>query len=406
MREHDASGSRGPRGRARLLGPPMRRAAPLFLALALCSPASGKDNPGVTGAAVLQVPLGARAMGMGGAFTAVGTDASALYYNPAGMSRLNAQEVGFASLLGGVGGNTMEHVFYAGPTPFTGISGNGYTSVGASMLFSQNGTIEYNPLNADGTAQGPTQNMNAGSDFVATVGYSERVGNTPIEYRESSYGVNHFMGVSGKIVRSTLAGGYSAQAVAADAGYLVHSPDSGLAAGLSLLNMGTQMKFVSAGDPLPLTARLGVAYQFGVPSMHSVIAAADGEYLVHERQAFADLGIEYFWLKTYGLRMGYQFLRDSLGLTVGVGLRWRGRVMFDFSWGLSNTLSDATRISISYRFGGVTPTVRSRQRRPFMETAPEREPARTVPETSPTLDTLPSSAPSRERSGGIPGWIY
>lgn len=379
----------------------------LAAALGLSIPALGTENPGVTGAAILQMPMSARAMGMGGAFTAVGTDASALYYNPAGLSRLNAHEIGFSMFSGPSGAfdNTVEDIAYAGPTPFTGISGNGYTSVGANLLFSQSGNIEYNQLKADGSLAS-TQNLSAGDDFVGTLGYSERVGSTPIDFGEASYGVNHFMGVSGKYIHSTLAGGYSAQAVAADVGYIAHSPEAGLSAGVSMLNLGTKMKFLTEGDPLPLTARCGLAYQFGVPSVHSFIAAADGEYRLYEKQALADIGLEYFWVKSFGVRLGYQFLRDSFGLTVGFGLRWRGRIVFDYAWGMADSLSDTQRFTVSYRFGGMTPTARARQRQPDQDTSPLQEQLRINEESSPTIE-LPASRPApRERSQGVPGWIY
>ena len=48
------------------------------LGLTLAVPALGSENPGVTGANILQVPMSARAMGMGGAFTAVGTAIASL----------------------------------------------------------------------------------------------------------------------------------------------------------------------------------------------------------------------------------------------------------------------------------------------------------------------------------------
>ena len=386
------------------------RSALLAAALGLAVPALGANdyNPGATGAAILQLPMSARAMGMGGAFTAVGTDASALYYNPAGLSRLNAHEFGF-SMVSGQSDAAFDHIVedisYAGPTPFTGISGNGYTSAAANILFSQSGNIEYNPLNADGSAA-PSQNLSAGDDFVGTLGYSERVGSTPIDLGDASYGVNHFLGISGKYIHSSLAGGYSAQAVAADLGYLAHSPEAGLSAGLSLLNMGTKMRFITEGDPLPLTARCGLAYQFGVPSAHNFIAAADGEYLVYEKQVVADLGLEYFWQKSFGVRLGYQFLRDSLGLTIGFGLRWRGRVVFDYSWGMSNSLSDTQRFTVTYRFGGVTPAARARQRQPAQETEPLHEQLRINEETSPTIELTPSRPAPSERPQGVPGWIY
>lgn len=45
------------------------------------------------GAAYLKLGVGARALGMGGAFTAVADDATALFWNPAGVARLQKQEV-------------------------------------------------------------------------------------------------------------------------------------------------------------------------------------------------------------------------------------------------------------------------------------------------------------------------
>ena len=134
--------------------------------------------------------------------------------------------------------------------------------------------------------------------------------------------------------------------------------------------------------------------------------AADGEYNLYDKQAFADLGMEYFWLKSYGLRLGYQFLRDSMGLTFGFGLRWRGRIVFDYAWGMSNSLSDTQRFTVTYRFGGVTPADRARQRQPAQETEPLQEQLRINEESSPTIE-LPTSRPApREQSQGVPGWIY
>jgi hypothetical protein len=48
---------------------------------------------GITAAPFLEIGVGSRAIGMGGAFVATANDASALYWNPAGIARLRNGQV-------------------------------------------------------------------------------------------------------------------------------------------------------------------------------------------------------------------------------------------------------------------------------------------------------------------------
>jgi hypothetical protein len=383
-----------------------RRILIVLASLSVAGPARAA-GPGTTAVPVLQIPMSARAAGMGTSFTAVASDASALFYNPAGMARLNAHEVDF-SFATGQGETSIQNLAYAGPTPFTGISGNGYTSAGANLLYSKSGTIEINRLNANGSL-GSSESVSAGSDLVLSGGYAERVGMTPLELRDASYQIDHFLGVGGKYVRSTIVT-QTGSAFAADLGYLVHSPEAGWSFGASALNIGGKIKYSEEKEPLPATFRGGFAWQGGVPSVHNVIASVDGDYLLDEREWHANMGLEYFWVKTYGARIGYQIHREDAGLTMGFGLRWKGRFLLDYAWGLGKALSDQHRITVSYRFGGVPPSQRGRQRRPFIESIPERDQLRdrNLEDQQPQFSEprpRPRAVP-RERNTGVPGWIY
>ena len=53
------------------------------------------DKIGTTAAKFLHMNVGSRAVGMGGAFTSIANDASAMYWNPAGLSFYNTKEVFF-----------------------------------------------------------------------------------------------------------------------------------------------------------------------------------------------------------------------------------------------------------------------------------------------------------------------
>jgi hypothetical protein len=154
-----------------------------------------------------------------------------------------------------------------------------------------------------------------------------------------------------------------------------------------------------------MTMRGGFAYQFAVASIHSFTAAADADYRIYEKQWGGAVGLEYFWMRNYGMRMGYKILSDSLGLTIGFGARWHGRIMLDYAWGLSDGLSDSHRVTLSYRFGGVSAAARSRERRPDIEPVSERSDFRDLDRKKPAAQ--PGTKKRRtQRNDGVPGWIY
>ncbi len=65
----------------------------LILTPSLISYANG---PGTTTASFLKIGIGARAAAMGEAFTAVASDGTSLYWNPAGLTQLKTKQVSAA----------------------------------------------------------------------------------------------------------------------------------------------------------------------------------------------------------------------------------------------------------------------------------------------------------------------
>ncbi|MBI5624835.1 MAG: PorV/PorQ family protein [Elusimicrobia bacterium] len=386
----------------------MNRSLLCLVGLALAaSSARGLEAPGTTAASILQVPMGSRALGMGGAFTAVADDHTALHYNPAGLSQLKSHEVG-ASFLSGQTDTSSQHFAYGGPIPFGGLAGEGFSSVGGSVLYSRGGEIELNELAPDGSLR-RSDTISAGYDVVVAGGYSERLGMTPIESGGKTYNINHFVGGAGKLIHSSLAERYSATAVAGDLGYLATCPDLGVSLGFAAANLGGKMRFVESSDPLPATIRMGTAYLYRPLPTHDLLFSADGDYLFYDRLWHAAVGMEYFWNRMFGFRLGWQLNRQVLGLTAGLGMQWKQRFSFDYAWA-AGSAGNNHRFTFGYRFGGIVQSSRSRTRRPFIEvsTGQDDMPANAeVIEVEEKPRKKTKQAPPRDdRPSGVPGWLY
>jgi len=386
----------------------MRRLAIVLLA-ACSSSALAEENPGVTAAPILQTAPSARAAGMGFTFTGVASDISALYYNPSGLSRLDHSEAAL-TYLKGLQDQTIEHLAFAVPLPVSGFIGNGYSTLGAGLIYAQNGSIEVNRTNPDGSFL-DSRTLKAGNDLAATFSYSERAAETSIEGRGQTVTVRQYVGVAGKYIRSTLAEQYSASAYAADAGYFVESPELGLGVGLALQNFGTKMTFISEGDPLPMTFRGGLSYllpldMLETPPSQALLFAGDGDYLYDERQWHANVGLEYSAMRSYFLRLGYQIHRDLAGITFGFGLIWRG-LSFDYAWAFNESFGDFHRFGVTWRFGKVPVRTREAPQRPFIENMPERMEMEELEKKTPqSLDDNPRPRRVPSDSGAASDWIY
>ena len=110
MVENQSGASR--RGTRRWHGLPWLAAGSLFVpGLALAGPS-------------LQVPIGARALGMGGAYSSLADDATALYWNPAGLALIGHQAIsaGHADLFGsGISDDFASFVLPLSPRQAAGI---------------------------------------------------------------------------------------------------------------------------------------------------------------------------------------------------------------------------------------------------------------------------------------------
>jgi hypothetical protein len=263
----------------------------------------------------------ARAAGLGGAYTALAADSNALFYNPAGLGRIKANEVTFMHNQY-VEGLTQEHVGLATPRGW-----------GLSLNYLDFGGIPRTRLDAPGGGIG-----SAGmTDLAIGGGYGQAL--------SESLSV----GAGAKFVRETV-DNVSAGGFAVDAGVLAAVASlPGLSLGAAVLNIGPAVRFQSRSENLPLLGRAGAAMRFRVnTTINTVTFDATKARTDEVRFGF---GAETVIENLLALRLGFSARNDAgLGLTGGVGLVWKSLAV-DFAIAPYGDLGFANRLSLTLRWG-------------------------------------------------------
>ncbi|MDD5087815.1 MAG: PorV/PorQ family protein [bacterium] len=313
----------------------------------------------------LKIAPGARPAGMGEAFVAISDDASATWWNPAGLGFQHGQEF------------TMMYVRWL---PQFNLSDLYYAYMSATYEVPEWGTFGGNIifLNLGETQRTDEQARNLGtfsSYEIAVTGTYGALVNRQLA-----------MGVGLKLAYSHLSeqgageekGSGTATAVAADVGLLYKAPFfRGLSLGANLSNMGPKVAYIdrAQADPLPTNLKMGFAYKIIDQEYNQLTIASDlnKELVKRDDQGRSDeffeamftswgdgdlaksiiwnIGMEYWYSTLVGLRAGYW--NDHLGkvfpYTFGVSLKYSS-YRFDFSYltaGTNHPLTDTMRYSLS-----------------------------------------------------------
>ena len=259
----------------------------LLLALLPCI-AFSQAKVGTAGGQFLEIGVGARAVGMGGAFSATSNDISAVYYNPGGLGALEGHEAMFTHI-SYFADMSFEYGAFSMPINSTG----GVAAISISSL--NTGDIdETTPSHPEGT--GRTFNANS---VAAGLTYSQML-------------TDRFScGVTWKFINEKYAD-VSARSWAVDIGTIYRTAFHDLRIGIGVTNFGPDLTFISLPAPLPMSFHLGLAAEVIENDHHTLTVAFDMSHPNDDLEKFR-LGTEYWYDKKYALRAGFMAKPDSAG---------------------------------------------------------------------------------------------
>jgi hypothetical protein len=310
---------------------------------------------GTTAAQFLKIGAGARAVGMGSAYTALADDINTIYWNPAGLARI-----------AGSGEATFNHANWLADIQYDFAAVSLNTDLGSWGLHVISLRTPEEKVRTVFSPEGTGQVWDASSIAIA-ISYARNL-------------TDRFaIGMTGKFIQESVFN-ETARGAAIDLGVHYLTPFHNLGLGASITNFGTKMRLEGRDiffndDPLPeqgsveqvpskyrlesyeipLTLRFGVAWKLMDNENLSIVAAADGSH-PNDNTESINSGVEVGLKNILFARAGYKalFLDNSeQGLTFGGGLRYDAvgtNIKLDFGWADFGRLEDVQFISLSIRY--------------------------------------------------------
>jgi hypothetical protein len=260
------------------------------------------EKVGTVGAQFLKIGVGARAAAMGEAFTPIADDATALYWNPAGIARLEGNQItlNHASWPAEIGHEFVGTVFSYGSIPGTfGVSLN---------------VLQMKPMNVTT----PFKPNGTGDTFDA--------GDMAIGFTYARMLTNKFsFGGTLRWVHQGIEEEF-AEGIMADFGTLYDTGFRGIMVGMAIQNLGPNLKFIEQDYSLPAIFKLGIAMPAFASEMHRLQSAFEFNHPTDTAER-ANMGLEYVYLGLppnfeLALRGGYMLNRDEESFAGGFGVKF------------------------------------------------------------------------------------
>jgi len=289
------------------------------------------EKVGTLGGQSLKIGVGARAAAMGDAYVAIADDATAVYWNPAGIARLSGQSV------------TINH-----------------TAWPADILFDQAAYV-FNVKWIPGMLGVNVRALTMSRDLVRTTYLPEGTGDT-FDAGEWAYGISYARsltdkfsaGISANYVQTGLAD-VKGKSTTFDFGTLYDIGVLGAKIGMSIQNIGSDMTFLNEKVKMPTFFRVGGSMSILQSGESRLITSAEFTH-PSDNSEKVNWGAEYAFHDYLFLRGGYKFNYDTEGLTAGLGVKFpltlskASVARLDYAYQDLKLLTAAHRVSVDITF--------------------------------------------------------
>jgi len=302
-------------------------------------PVLGAQRTGTATAQFLKIGVGARAMAMADAFIAVANDASALYWNPAGISQFTTDEVVFShtNWFMDIRHQFLGVVYHPSADDALGISVTALhmDDMKVTTEFAPSGTGEYFTFGDLAIGLSYSRKVTTQFSFGGTIRYvQETMDMLTMRGLLVDLGTYYWTGL-GSTRFSAVVNNFGNQM----------SPDGSV----QLENGGTVDKFQKFAPPTMF--RFGFAFE---PIMDETHILTTSLQLNHPNDNSENLclGVEYSWMKTISLRSGYKLNVEEQAFSFGIGLATSvSDITFGFDYGYAAfaNLGYVHRISLNVK---------------------------------------------------------
>jgi len=309
-------------------------------------------NLGTSGAQFLQLPVGARSEAMGGAIVGLADDASAIFWNPAGIVKVNNVQAHFSYMnwFDLFDFNAASLVYNAGDIG----------TFGASMVLFTTDDME---ITTEEQPNGTGRYFDAG-DIALGISYAK--------YLTDRFSV----GLTVKYIEQRI-WNESASGVAFDIGTQYRLDFQNLTIAMCMSNFGPDMKFTGSDlefltrvddnyptsrlvpsqlstqeYPLPLNFQVGIGFDVFEYEFVKMKGAVDVTH-PNDNAERAHFGTELSFFDRFFVRGGYKFNYDDQDFTFGAGANvplGGSAVYFDYAYSLYDILPSVHRISVNLSF--------------------------------------------------------